>query len=334
MTLLERAGNQLAILNKNSSEKNFGKSPKNPVINVGLILLLLGLWLAGCTPDFDNTPVSISPNVPVVNEETAVQFAVIGDFGSGDRHEKAVADLAHSWRPDFIITTGDNNYDYGSARTIEANVGQYYNDYVKSNRFFPSLGNHDWRSEAAQPYLDFFPISEAEANTGSSGNERYYDFVEGAVHFFVLDSDRDEPDGVTENSKQAQWLKTQLAASSSPWNIVYFHHPPYSSGVHGSTDWMQWPFAQWGADVIFSGHDHNYERLMVNEIPYFVNGLGGKSIRRFEAPIPGSQVRFNDDYGAMLVTVDVNNMIIEFYSVANGGTLIDRFLLGPSIISD
>lgn len=317
-------------MKKNSSDQGFVDSPKSPIINVVLVLLLgvllLGFWLIGCTTDYRNTPISITPYVPVMDEGTAVSFAVIGDFGSSGPHAAAVADMVHSWQPDFIITTGDNNYRNGSTRTIEANVGQYYGDYIDSDRFFPSLGNHDWHTEAAQPYLDFFPISESEANTGNSNNERYYDFIQGPVHFFALNSDKGEPDGFTVDSKQAQWLKAQLATSSSPWQIVYFHHPPYSSGYHGSTKWMQWPYAQWGVDAIFSGHDHNYERLMVDGLPFFVNGLGGVGIRRFKAPFPGSQVRFNDDYGAMLVTADASNIIIEFYAVTNGGTLIDRFL--------
>ncbi|MCB8919995.1 MAG: metallophosphoesterase [Ardenticatenaceae bacterium] len=296
-----------------------------------LLFLLAVLFLSFClikyTVDFDNTPVPITVNVPDINQETAVQFAVIGDFGWNSQSAQAVADLVLSWQPDFIITTGDNNYPDGSAETLKANVDQYYGDYIADGRFFPSLGNHDGYTNDAQPYLDFFPISESKANTGSSNNERYYDFVQGPIHFFVLDSTTNTPDGATAESIQAQWLKTQVAASSSPWQVVYFHHPPYSSGVHGSSDWMQWPFAQWGIDVVFSGHDHDYERLVINGLPYFVNGLGGRSIRRFNYPILGSQVRFNDDYGAMLITADSSNMIVEFHAVTNRGTLIDRYLL-------
>jgi hypothetical protein len=92
------------------------------------------------------------------------------------------------------------------------------------------LGNHDWQSEDAQPYLDYFTLL---------GHERYYEFVWGPIHFFVLDSDTHEPDGADINSTQAAWLKSQLTVSDSPWKIVYMHHPPYSSGTHGSIDRMQ-----------------------------------------------------------------------------------------------
>ena len=69
--------------------------------------------------------------------------------------------------------------------------------------------------------------------------------------------------------------------STSAWQVVYFHLPPYSSGYQGSVDWMRWPFAAWGADVVLSGHDHLYERLEVDGIPYVINGLGGGPIYPF-----------------------------------------------------
>jgi tartrate-resistant acid phosphatase type 5 len=257
----------------------------------------------------------------------AIKFAVIGDYGQEDAPEADVSALVHGWQPDIIITVGDNNYPSGAADTIDANVGKYYHDYIfpysgvygsgaDRNRFFPTLGNHDWRTSNAQPYLDYFTLP---------GNERYYDFVEGPVHFFALDSDGSEPDGVNAGSLQAAWLQQGLADSTSPWNIVYMHHPPYSSGLHGSIDWMQWPFAAWGADALFAGHDHLYERLQVDGIPYFTDGTGGGSLYNFILPLPQSQFRYNANYGAMLVTASDNEMLFEFYN--RTGELIDSYQL-------
>lgn len=73
-------------------------------------------------------------------------------------------------------------------------------------------------------------------------HERYYDFVWHGVNCFVLNSNEEEPDSIDVDSAQAQWLQTQLSESTAAWQIVYFHHAPYSSGVHGSTIYMQWPF--------------------------------------------------------------------------------------------
>lgn len=260
-----------------------------------------------------------------VSQPQSVKFAVIGDYGEDNSAEADVAALIQGWQPDFIITVGDNNYPSGAANTIDANVGKYYHDYIypysgtygpgaEVNRFFPTLGNHDWYSRDAQPYLDYFTLP---------GNERYYDFVSGPVHFFALDSDENEPDGVTKSSAQAAWLQQGLSASVSAWNIVYFHHPPYSSGDHGSTIWLRWPFTAWGTDAVFSGHDHTYERLLVDDIPYFVDGAGGDGLYNFDDPLPESQFRYNANYGAMLVTSSGTEILFAFYNRV--GDLIDSY---------
>ncbi len=225
-----------------------------------------------------------------------------------------------SWQVDFIITVGDNNYPDGAADTIDQNVGQFYQAYIfpyrggygsgaEQNRFFPTLGNHDWNTDRAQPYLEYFTLP---------GNERYYDFTWGAVHFFALDSDSREPDGINRSSAQAAWLQAQLAASTSPWNVVYLHHAPYSSGRHGATDWAQWPYKEWGADVVLAGHDHTYERLLVDDLLYFVNGVGGGAIYQFLLLEEGSQFRYNDDYGAMLVEASPAQMTLPVHQPQRG----------------
>ncbi|MGB5847258.1 MAG: T9SS type A sorting domain-containing protein [Ignavibacteriaceae bacterium] len=86
---------------------------------------------------------------------------------------------------------------------------------------------------------------------------------------------------------------------------------------------MQWPFKEWGADVVMAGHDHTYERLIVDEFPYFVNGLGGKNRYQFDPPIPGSIVRYREKYGAMLMTADESRLTFSFFSVDN--ELIDFY---------
>jgi len=256
-------------------------------------------------------------------EYSDLRFAVIGDYGNGSQAEADVAALVKSWNPEIIITTGDNNYPDGTSETIDHNIGQFFHEFIapyvgsygeggQENRFFPSLGNHDWHSKDAQPYLDYFTLP---------GNERYYDFSYGPVHFFVLDSDSDEPDGADSKSIQANWLQSQLSTSDSIWKIVYMHHSPYSSGKHGSKGRMQWPFAEWGADVVISGHDHTYERISKDGILYFVNGLGGASRYLFYDIVEGSQLRYNEDYGAMLV--EVSGDVMRFQFINRQGMVVD-----------
>jgi hypothetical protein len=161
------------------------------------------------------------------------------------------------------------------------------------------------------------------------GNERYYDFERGPVHFFMLDSDDHEPDGITQDSIQAAWFEQTITASGAPWALVFMHHLPYSSSSkYGSFEELQWPFSAWGSDAVFSGHAHLYERLGVDGIPYFVNGLGGRwnsysAIYHFGEISEHSQVRYNRDYGAQLVIVDETCINFTFY--ARSGEQIDSY---------
>ena len=285
--------------------------------------------LATATPTATRTPMRTPGPTFTPVSGGSIRFAVIGDYGDSSPAEQDVANLVKSWNPDFIITVGDNNYPLGAAETIDQNIGQYYHEFIypytgsfgagaTTNRFFPSLGNHDWDTPNAQPYLDYFALP---------GNERYYDFVWGPVHFFAIDSDSLEPDGNLSTSPQGVWLQTQLAASTSSWNLVYFHESPFSSGAnHGSTVKMQWPFQAWGADAVLAGHNHNYERIILNSFPYFVDGLGGDSIHAFATPIAGSEVRYNGDYGAMLV--ESGEAYITFQFITRTGVMIDTYTLG------
>jgi len=265
-----------------------------------------------------------------------ILFAVIGDYGLAGQNEADVANLVKNWNPDFIVTVGDNNYPHGQSYSIDDNIGQYYHDYIlgykgkygngsPTKRFYPVLGNHDWGTTGGKPYFDFFNFYNQAT---------YYDFVQGPVHFFMLDSDPNEPNGTSATSEQGKWLKKSLAASASPFNLVVFHHAPYSSGWHGPTNYMRWPFKEWGADAVLTGHDHVYERLLVNGLPYFVNGIGGAEIYKFDQILPESQVRFNQDYGAM--RVEATSTAVKFQMYTRAGVLVDEYTIGqgyPSVTS-
>lgn len=268
--------------------------------------------------------------IPVPAREKLTRFAVIGDYGTDSIEEADVAALVHAFTPEFVLTVGDDNYPAGDATTIDTNIGKHYHDFIGAysgafgagaaqNRFFPTLGNHDWVAPNAAPYLAYFTLP---------GNERYYDFVRGPVHFFAIDSDVNEPDGVTATSVQAQWLQQRLAASTEPFKVVYFHHPPWSSGAHGPTPDLQWPFRAWGADIVLTGHDHLYERVVLDGFPYIVDGLGGAPKYAFGPPVAGSVVRYNQDHGALFVEATNDLMTLRF--VSRAGFVQDMFQLRPN----
>ncbi len=317
-----------------------------------VLLLALGAGLFGfaslraqATASNTAAPAAMQPFVaPPSLPAEGFQFAVIGDYGSNSINEARVADLVASWQPAFVVTTGDNNYNAGAAATIDNNIGQYYSQFIGSyqgqygdgsptNRFWPSLGNHDWRSlncsgdACTGPYIDYFTLP---------GNERTYDVDMGLMHLFVLASDDEEPAGNSAGSVQAGWLESALAASTACFDVVVFHNAPYSSGHHGSNATMRWPFAAWGAEMVLNGHEHSYERLDVAGMPYIVNGLGGKSKYKFEnvGTLPAgvtSLVRYRADYGAMLVTVSETGLTSQFFNT--DGTLIDEYTLGKTCVA-
>ena len=262
-------------------------------------------------------------------------FALITDFGVDNIGEERVANRVKSWDPHIVVTSGDNRQGGGcDYTTYDRRVGKYYEEFIKPyngqygsgssdiNRFFPALGNHDYDECSGNPtaYLDFFDL----------GNDRYYDFTFGPVHFFMVNSDTHEPDGTSANSTQGQWLQNALQSSEMPLKVVSFHHSPYSSGGHGSITYMQWPFDEWGVDVVITGHNHIYERVERDDVTYVVAGTGGGAYRECGNPIPGSQVCYpqpaeSPEYGAMLVDVDDTDAIFQY--VTHEGDIIDEFVI-------
>ena len=292
-----------------------------------VVVLLLVVCLAGWHFRYPIEGIArwlILPEVPPPPADT-IRFAVIGDYGSGTHEERDVAMVINSWKPSFIVTLGDNNYPSGAADTIDQNIGQFFYSYISSykgnygtgattNRFFPIPGHRDWDGSALQPYLDYFTLP---------GNERYYDLLWGPVHLFMLDTDEREPDGATADSIQGRWLEQRLRESTGVWKLVFAHHAPYTSHSVEDIQRMRWPFKAWGADAVLSGFFHIYERLLVDGIPYFVNGAGGLWVSNFGEIDSHSQFRYRENFGALLV--DASATLITFRFVNRNGSIVDRY---------
>ena len=252
-------------------------------------------------------------------QTTSIKFAVAADIGN-TAGSAAVANLTRSQNAQFVVMPGDLCYD---TQPLAAQIGANYATEKTAGKLYPALGNHEYTDLCgggnATAYLSYFTLPN---------NERYYDFVKGPVHFFALNSYND-PDGTSASSKQGNWLKAKLAASTAPWQIVFFHHPPYSSGKHQSSTFMRWPFEQWGADAVLNGHDHDYERVLQDangngvKLPYFVSGLGGQSRRAFGTIVAGSAKRYAGGDGALFVTATTTSLSFQFRNTA--GSIIDSY---------
>ena len=235
--------------------------------------------------------------------------------------------------PTSCITTGDNNYPDGAAATIDANIGQYYASFIgpykglfgagaAANAFFPALGNHDWQTPGrARPTWTTSRSPATSATTTSSAA----------------------------TCTSSRWTATPTSPTASPalgagrlaarpaggvdgaLEVVYFHHPPFSSGPHGSYRLDAVAVREWGAHVVLAGHDHIYERFNKAGVVYTVNGLGGDERYAFGAPRPDSVARYNAAQGAQLVEADASTMRLSFYDTR--GVLLDSVTLPDTAVS-
>ncbi len=305
--------------------------------------------------------ISTFPNAIVAQE----RFAIIGDFGDTTAATNVAARLK-SMAPTWAATVGDNIYTTGGTTAeFDAAIGIKYGSFIKgsasptgiasTNNYYPALGNHDIDAGGAtfaQNYTDYFDLTSSNdlAISPSSGNERYFDVVRGDVHLFVLSSDtRDTAalgGGQAIGSPQRTWFDNALAASTSTWNVVAFHHPAYStaatSGNQGSNAYLQWGFSSGGktANVIYNGHSHDYERALevATGQHYVVEGSGGQAIGGFGAPpLTGAvETQFRDTSSSTgrsqngFTIVDASSTHFTHKHFQQNGDLLDKFTLVSS----
>jgi 3',5'-cyclic AMP phosphodiesterase CpdA len=247
------------------------------------------------------------------NHAESVKFAVIGDSGTGDREQIQVGQLMADMRSlfpfTFVIMNGDNMYGRELARDFEKKFEKPYKPLLDAGvKFYASLGNHD---DANQTKYKLFNMN----------GERYYTFKpKDGVRFFALDS-------TYMDKKQLAWLENELSSSGSEWKIVFFHHPIYSSGGRHGSDLelravLEPLFVKHDVSVVFSGHEHFYERLKPQRgIEYFISGSAGKlrkgNIRKTELTAKG----FDRDHHFMLVEIKGDQM--WFQALSRSGSTID-----------
>ena len=244
--------------------------------------------------------------------ESSVGFAVIGDSGTGDRAQYEVARQMAAARARFpfelVIMLGDNIYGrQGPGDFVEKFERPYKLLLDAGVRFYAALGNHD--NENNRFYRPF-----------NMGGERYYTYAVKHVRFFVLDSDYLDP-------KQRSWIENALRNAGDDWKICYFHHPLYSDGGrHGSQVDLRVVleplFVKYDVNVVFSGHDHIYERLKPqNGIHYFVAGAAGQLRKGDVRSSEMTAAAFAQDQSFVLVDITGDHMTFE--AVSRTGRIVD-----------
>lgn len=243
---------------------------------------------------------------------TPYRAIVYGDFRTGPVETTMVRKMI-SEKPDIVVTVGDYMHD-GRKAELWPPLFQTIGPLIRRIPYYVSLGNHE---ENSPLYFKYFAMP---------GNERWYSFDYGSVHYIALDSNepyRTEP-------SQTKWLENDLAAArgnpETQFVFVFFHHPPYGTGErHGDPQIAElWTpiFEKYKVDAVFAGHEHFYERCVVNGIPYIVTGGGGARLYEFKYEEPYSVVRASRyQYTALDVGVDS----VKVKSVALEGDTIDEF---------
>ncbi len=249
--------------------------------------------------------------LPLLNND--VRFAVIGDSGTGDREQYEIAREMDAYRQavhfDFVIMLGDNIYGNHSPQDFAKKFEEPYKPLLDAGvKFYASLGNHD------------DPNDERLYKPFNMGGQRYYSFRKNDVAFFALDSNYMDP-------AQLQWLDQSLQNSHGAWKICFFHHPLFNDGRHHGADLdlrsqLLPLFQRYGVNVVFSGHEHVYERIKPeNKIHYFVLGNSGK-LMTHDFRGDGERVKgFDTDQTFMLV--EIANDTLYYQTVTRRGENID-----------
>jgi len=251
--------------------------------------------------------------VALPNRPASLKFAAIGDNGTGDSLEYDIGRqmAAHHSRFPFelVIMLGDNLYGSQTPQDFVKKFETPFRPLLDAGvRFYAALGNHDNQNEE----LSYPPFN--------MGGARYYTYARRNVRFFVIDSDLIDP-------QQLAWIKTALTNSTDDWKICYFHHPLYSDGkTHGSQVDLRVTLeplsVAHGVNVVFSGHDHVYERLKPQKgITYFVSGAGGQLRKGDVKRSDMTAAAFDQDCSFMLVEVSGDDLY--FQAVSRNGASVD-----------
>ena len=220
---------------------------------------------------------------PAPGTPRSLRLWAMGDFGTGNANAAAVRDAYFAFtagtHTDMWLMLGDNAYSTGTDAEYQSAVFDVYPGLLQQTVAWPTLGNHDGvSSSSAQqtgPYFDIFTLpADGESGGLPSNTEAYYSFDYANVHFVVLNS-FDVPR--TPGSAMLIWLEADLASTMQDWIVAFWHHPPYSKGIHDSdiegalNDMREnaLPILEdHGVDLVLTGHSHSYERSYLIDSHY------------------------------------------------------------------
>jgi 3',5'-cyclic AMP phosphodiesterase CpdA len=274
--------------------------------------VLLASALAACSAEQPSGTSTVgTPATP----SAAVTLVAAGDVACGpdlevterECQQEATADLVESLSPDAVLVLGDTAYEQVTADSLknyDASWGRFL------DKTHAVVGNHEYYADGPDAYWDYF------GDRAGPRGEGWYSFDVGTWHVVVLNSECTEV-RCDADSDQGEWLAADLADNSAHCTLAAFHRPRFSSGDEYGDDESVSGFWQTlqdaGVDVVLSGHEHSYERFAPQRdsgrataeegMAEFVVGTGGRDLRGFGDPKPNSEVRWNDSFGVLRLTL-------------------------------
>lgn len=285
-------------------------------VTVLVATLGLGLTIAAGPAQQPASPTATTPGpVPMPNRDDSLRFAVLGDFGTGEPRQYQMAQQmvkTHvSFPYELVILVGDNIYGSERPQDMQKKFELPYKPLLDAKvKFYAALGNHDARE---QRYYKPFNMD----------GRLYFSFKapKEDVRFFVLESTYPEP-------TQIKWFEDELKKSSEAWKIPYFHHPLYSSGGYHGSDvrlrrTLEPLLLKYDVTVVFTGHDHIYERVKPQHgITYFVTGSGGELRPGNMKTNTGLTARGNDTDNVFLIA-EIKGDQLNFQAISRTGDIVD-----------
>jgi acid phosphatase type 7 len=282
------------------------------------LLCLLSLTLAACR---EETP---SPE----QEDDDPVVVAVGDIADCDTTgDSATAKLVRNIEG-TVLTLGDNAYEDGSAEEYARCYDPTWGRFKKSTK--PTPGNHEYRTPGASGYFDYFGDAAGDPSKG------YYSYDLENWHVVALNSNCEQIGGCSKEAPQVMWLRQDLSTNPKACTLAYFHHPLYTSGEHHPGIPKVRPIwaalYEAGADVILSGHDHNYQRFALQDflgkadpvqgIRQFVVGTGGGELYEIDDPMVNLEAYNDDTFGVLKLTLRPDGYEWKFVPVA-GETFTD-----------